>query len=114
MTVRRAHPLQPGEQWVPGSRSRGGPVAVRVAMGQGGTARDRGVLETVRRGTKRRALPHARCPERGQARRPRASEVERHVIALGARVRRLSSVLSAIAAEALMNNPGQASLTGLP
>src|SRR5437867_10570406 len=83
MTVRRAHPLQPGEQWVPGSR---------VARRARGTARDRGVLEAVRRGTKRRALPHARCPERGQA--GRGSEW-------------------AIAAEALMNNPGQGSLTGL-
>ena len=41
-----------------------------------------------------------------QARRPRASEVERHAIALGARVRRLGSVLFAIAAEAFMNVAG--------
>jgi len=40
MTVRRAHPLQSEEQWVPGSRARGGPVALPVAMGQGGGARE--------------------------------------------------------------------------
>jgi hypothetical protein len=42
-----------------------------------------------------------------QARRPRASEVERHVIVLGARVRRHCSVLCAIAVEAFMNDPGK-------